>query len=422
MHGNNERHETKPLIKFTFSGLEYLGERDTQEDFHAFLLEPDGSTLLLVLADGMGGHVSGEVASRLAVERFIGSFQSYKSESSSIRLAASLERANLELKRFIDSNPASEGMGCTLVAVFFDGKGLSWVSVGDSPLFLLRKGKLLRLNADHSMAPVIAESVKAGRITREEAERHPQRNALRSALTGADVSLIDVSDQPLKVRSGDILVSASDGLLTLTELEITTVLKRAASHSAEDLVRELMSEVKRRSKPRQDNTAIQIVAFGNKPGTSSYMSLVFGLLVIVTLAMLGLYAAKETGFLNASETKVTQPVSVPIQPASPNTPELLVPPKIGVTPGIGSVIPERQERDSRPKTPKATEKGSVDKALPNQPGARERSGNGVDRTDSGKQDGTPKDGPDSGAKKDGVTEPDGKGTRDPGMIKVRDRL
>ena len=96
--------------------------------------------------------------------------------------------------------------------------------MGDSPLWLFRDGRLRRLNADHSMAPVLASLVAAGRMTAEQAATDSKRHALRSAVMGDAIHLVDVSSQPVAVRKTDRLLLASDGLMTLVDEEIERIL------------------------------------------------------------------------------------------------------------------------------------------------------------------------------------------------------
>ncbi|MCK7461533.1 MAG: protein phosphatase 2C domain-containing protein [Sphingobacterium sp.] len=117
------------------------------------------------------------------------------------------------------------GMGCTLLAVVLTAEGLYWISVGDSPLWLWRRGRLRRLNQDHAYRSVLAEQVSAGEISAVEAASHPDRNALISAVTGEDLELVDLSRQPCTLKPSDQILLASDGVLTLSEQEIAAVLK-----------------------------------------------------------------------------------------------------------------------------------------------------------------------------------------------------
>src|SRR5262245_43855677 len=128
---------SSPTLEFSFSTRAIAGARPYQEDTSR-VWRPNGSPgddrpLLAVLADGMGGHVSGEVASRLAAERYINAFSS---EHGSVdqRLEHALYAGNDAIMNAILKEKNLNGMGCTLVASYIDQEGLRWVSVGDSLL------------------------------------------------------------------------------------------------------------------------------------------------------------------------------------------------------------------------------------------------------------------------------------------------
>ena len=274
-----------------FDSQASVGARTAQEDYALFSTNPSGSELLAVLADGMGGHSAGEVASKRAVDAFHLTYNNYPPSSVPAKLSAALNQANNDLAICIKESPALSGMGCTLVGVHIGHQGLHWISVGDSPLFLFRNGKIKRLNADHSMVPVIEESLRQGKITKKEALAHPDRHALRSAVSGGQIELIDSSQEPVALRGGDIVILASDGLLTISESEISSVIKSQSTNNAHSIVGALMKAVVGKNKPKQDNTTIQVfVARENmgipKPGAR----LGWWLLALVALATLGALA------------------------------------------------------------------------------------------------------------------------------------
>ena len=132
--------------------------------------------------------------------------------------------------------------------------------MGDSPLWLFREGQLERLNADHSMAPVLADLVATGRMTAEEAAQDPSRHSLRSAVMGDEIHLIDVSSQPVAVEQGDRLLLASDGLMTLSDQEIAAILKKTQDASLEDSAAALIQAVEAAEHPQQDNTTVLLYA------------------------------------------------------------------------------------------------------------------------------------------------------------------
>ena len=237
-----------------------LGARERQEDAVTYRSFNDGKSLLVVLADGMGGHQGGEVASRTSVDAFVSAFfTDFSQIRTPFRLFGSLERANKDLEALGRKNAELEGMGSTLVAAVVSREGVSWISVGDSVLLRVRGGKTHRLNEDHSMAPLLDDAVKKGKLTLEEAAGHRDRNALRSAVSGAPIDLVDVTDEPESLRRGDVLLLASDGLLTLTESEIAALVTSQKSEGARAIVSKLLEAVSDKNKRRQDNTTVAAV-------------------------------------------------------------------------------------------------------------------------------------------------------------------
>ena len=140
-------------------------------------------------------------------------------------------------------------MGSTLVAAVVSSEGLNWISVGDSPVWLFREGELERLNADHSMKSELDELVAEGRMTEEEAKQDPRRNMLNLAVMGAPIprKMRDVPKQPVAVKKGDLVVLASDGLLTLDKPEIARILQEKRDEPLKHSVEELIKKVKEKA-------------------------------------------------------------------------------------------------------------------------------------------------------------------------------
>ena len=244
-----------------FAAGQIPGKRDYQEDDYGVLdgradLGIDGGehTLLLV-ADGMGGHVSGDTASRLINKTFI---ETYPLASGPVtdRLRECLDAANQAIAAAVEEQPELDGMGSTLLAVVVSQRGLEWLSIGDSPLWLLRDGHLVRINSDHSMAPVLADMVAAGRMTEDEMAQDSNRHMLRSAVTGDEISLIDVSSQPRDLKKDDLLLLASDGIMTLGEKEIVNILQDVQGASLKETAVALLKAVEDVALPDQDNATV----------------------------------------------------------------------------------------------------------------------------------------------------------------------
>ncbi len=259
------------MIAFDFGRRTTQGAREYQEDSSAVqpgaatpIIAGDGEAcneLLAVLADGMGGHTGGALASRLICEHFISTFEGCPGEIPA-KLSQSLEAANDAIAERIESDPVLSGMGSTVIGVAFTDKGVEWVSVGDSPLILFRRGEIAMLNEDHSLAPELDRLAASGEITREQARQDPRRHMLRSAVTGEELDLIDQSRQPLVLEDGDVVVLASDGLHTLESNEIERIITAYAKDGAEAVASALIRSVEALRDPHQDNaTVVAVRAF-----------------------------------------------------------------------------------------------------------------------------------------------------------------
>ena len=246
------------------------GAREYQEDTAAFW--PDGgeppslasdapatvAAGFAVLADGMGGHTGGALASRTVCEKFLSAATVASGETTS-RLLSALEAANSAVASKVLDNPLLAGMGSTLVGAAFSREGVQWVSVGDSPLFLFRRGELALLNEDHSLAPELDRMVAEGKLTESDARRDPRRHMLRSAVTGDEIDMIDVSQQPLPLEAGDYVVLASDGIATLEAPELARIVQAYGADGAAAVASAIIRAVEALREPFQDNTTVLVV-------------------------------------------------------------------------------------------------------------------------------------------------------------------
>jgi len=191
---------------------------------------------LFAVADGMGGHAAGEVASQVAVEALRAAFDR---DHSADGLAEAVRIANRAVWDRAQEKSEYRGMGTTLTAVALvgdgDGETLAVVNVGDSRTYLLRDGELDQLTDDHGL---VAELVRSGQLSPEEAEQHPQKNVLTRVL-GLDED-VEVDCFQVVPYKGDRLLLASDGLTNeVTDAQMASVLRRLADpqEAAAELVR-----------------------------------------------------------------------------------------------------------------------------------------------------------------------------------------
>jgi PPM family protein phosphatase len=220
-----------------------------------------------VLCDGMGGHAGGALASRLACEHFLPALVTGDAPLGE-RLMLALDAANSAIARHTDEHPQHSGMGSTLVGVYADADGLHWISVGDSLLYLVRQGELLTLNADHSLAPDIDKLAETGKISWEAARNDPRRHYLRSALTGEEIDLIDLSETSAPLAAGDVVIIASDGIHTL---EPDMIARLVASDDVADpskISNRLIAAVDDAGAPHQDNTTVIAIVVRDHASTA----------------------------------------------------------------------------------------------------------------------------------------------------------
>jgi PPM family protein phosphatase len=259
------------MLAFDHASRATKGARDYQEDSSAFWPPHDraggsdvpptaanSTRLVAVLADGMGGHTAGALASRMVCDSFITAYSGMNGARPE-RLLNSLSAANDSIAAQVRSNPVLSGMGTTLVAAVFTSEGVEWVSVGDSPLLLFRRGEIALLNEDHSLAPELDRLAELGEITPEQAKHDPRRHMLRSAVTGDELDLVDISRRPLTLEAGDYVILASDGLHTLETSEVQRIISAYADDGAEAVANALIRAVEAIRDPHQDNTTVLAV-------------------------------------------------------------------------------------------------------------------------------------------------------------------
>jgi protein phosphatase len=250
------------------------GKREYQQD--AMSIKPFGSLgVLAILADGMGGYEGGEIASKLVSENF--REFSIEGEDIGASLKKYLLKGNEAIKAYKEDHPNVKSMGTTAIAFFMTDKNCQWVSVGDSPLYIIRnRSTISRINENHSVAGLLDLQVKKGEITHEEALSSGQRHMLTSAISGDDIPQIDTSVS-WSIRDNDIFILASDGIETISEDRIREIV---IGHTASGVTQEnvqsaceaLVDDVLAQGTKNQDNVTVIILAKmnDNEPKTAIY--------------------------------------------------------------------------------------------------------------------------------------------------------
>ena len=240
-------------------------------------------TQLFVVADGMGGHAGGDVASAIALTRMIEADKVFASANDAeFALQSALLAANTLLAETVFEHPELTGMGTTVSAILRSGNQLALAHIGDSRIYLLRDGHLKQITADHTFVQRLVDS---GRITREEAAVHPRRSVLMRVLGDVDAAP-EIDTTVLDTQPGDRWLLCSDGLSSYVsddriEHALTTL--PAVKDAADRLVKDSLDQ------GAPDNVTVVIVDIDETGDSASVPS------VIVGSAALPLVFEGETG-------------------------------------------------------------------------------------------------------------------------------
>ena len=243
-------------MKITAHGDSHIGRiRQANEDY--FLHEKiRDEEHLFVVADGMGGHQAGDVASRLGTQSFASSYKRLRKQGKPIMEAMnqSLRKANTAILRKAQLDPRKKGMGTTFSGAVVDGDRLNVIHVGDSRIYLIRDGDVRRLTTDQTF---VAKMVEDGRITEEEARDHPQKNILYMSLGARDHFTPEIIAD-IEVKEGDILVMCSDGLSTHVRDDVIRAYAEAyyPAEAVDGLIR------RANESGGVDNITVQVVRLG----------------------------------------------------------------------------------------------------------------------------------------------------------------
>ncbi|MEO8330854.1 MAG: protein phosphatase 2C domain-containing protein [Gallionella sp.] len=251
-------------MNFSIHQATHIGNRKFNQDRVAYAYSNDA--LVLVLADGMGGHLKGELAAKAIVDTFDDSFcqQALPHLSDPMKFLDSTMRAAHE--RIVDfSHKMGLGgfPGSTCVAALIQDNKLYWGHAGDSRFYLLRDGAVLNRTRDHS---VVSQWLESGVINAAEARVHPYRNQITNCLGGMEDIYYMEPGGPVELRSGDVLLLGSDGLWgPFTEQELV---ESFASRPVTDVLDGLIKGALERESGHSDNVTGVVMRWG--PGETAH--------------------------------------------------------------------------------------------------------------------------------------------------------
>ncbi|MBD5135742.1 MAG: SpoIIE family protein phosphatase [Lachnospiraceae bacterium] len=239
------------VIDFIGIGMaQYIGTREKQDD--SFDSQRDGNMAFAIVADGIGGFMDGDMASRIAVDTFMENYRHGNvRDNINYFFNSSAMSANEKIRRKFQDTPC----GTTVVAALVVNKKLYFMSVGDSIIAVFRNGRLIPVNTKQNVENWLEEQYIYGKISREQALGSKKNRRLMNYVGYDGFKAPEVSDKPVELRTGDKVLLYSDGVELLTQIEMENILSRKISvqQKAEEIMRKIMNK---RAKSKDNSTVI----------------------------------------------------------------------------------------------------------------------------------------------------------------------
>lgn len=242
------------MFKYNIGNATHVGQvRKANEDYFGNFQTPNGH--VFVVCDGMGGHVGGAKASRIAVESIKSFLSSNEFSDPKLAIHHSIVNANASIIKFAEQNIELKGMGATCVMMLISDKGVFIGHVGDSRIYQYADSKLIRHTKDHSFVQTL---VDMGEISESEAERHPRKNEISNALGLPNMKPPTIRDESISVHKNDIVLLCTDGLTGIVnDKGIAQVLRTNKSIQAKaDILVESANQG-----GGNDNITVQLIEF-----------------------------------------------------------------------------------------------------------------------------------------------------------------
>ncbi|MEQ1886706.1 MAG: protein phosphatase 2C domain-containing protein [Bryobacteraceae bacterium] len=248
-------------MRYLSAHAQHIGARRYQQDaFELAEYDPtfrEHGGILAVVCDGMGGMQHGDLASQAAISTLIAEYgRKAQAESIPEALLRSVQAANKRVVTVAEGMGVEGSMGTTLIATAILNGQYHYISVGDSAIFHVRDQKLQLVNQPHVFGNLLDRAVETGTLTQDEANAHPEREALTSFVGISNLQEIDRSDEPRAYGTGDTLLLATDGLFKT--LETSEIEAELAGHPQDWPSRLIAATLNKRSRG-QDNITVLTV-------------------------------------------------------------------------------------------------------------------------------------------------------------------
>lgn len=250
--------QANPFLQFDFGSMQHQGKRDYQEDSFGFsdLADPElvaKRGILAIVADGMGGLKNGKSISERAIQKFRRSFVKF---SPSGDIPQQMLALVAETNHDIYETDKQKG-GTTLLCVYIYRNSMHWISVGDSAIFLFRKGRLYQLNKEHNRLNDLYLKFMYREMTKEQLMAEPSLQGLTSNIGRRELRDVDRNLTALKLQSGDRILLCTDGVSgRLTEKELLVAISQANAQSCADAMKRM---ILKKNAPKQDNFTAEVI-------------------------------------------------------------------------------------------------------------------------------------------------------------------
>lgn len=244
-------HRKPDAAAYVATGMaQYIGTREKQDD--SFDSQKNGDITFAIVADGIGGFMDGDMASRIAVDTFMENYRNNDvSDNINYFFQSSAMSANEKIRKKFGDTPC----GTTVVAALVIGRQLYYTSIGDSIISVFRNGRLIPINTKQNVESWLEEQYFSGKITREQALGNKKNRRLMNYVGYDGFKAPEIPEKPVELKNGDKVLLYSDGVELLTQIEMENILsgKMNVQQMAEEVMRKIMNK---KAKNKDNSTVI----------------------------------------------------------------------------------------------------------------------------------------------------------------------
>lgn len=248
----NKVHRSTRVAAVEIGAAQYIGTREKQDDSFDICANEKG--VFAIVADGIGGFMDGDVASRIAVNTYIENYQlSNINDNINYFFNTSAIRANERIRKQFGDKMC----GTTVVAAYINDRKLYYSSIGDSIISVFRNGRLISVNTKQNVESYLEDLYMSGKITREQALGSNKNRRLMNYVGHDGFKMTEAMERPVNLRVGDKVLLYSDGVELLTQIEMENIL--SAKCSVQQMAETIMNTIVYKNAKSKDNSTVVIL-------------------------------------------------------------------------------------------------------------------------------------------------------------------